>query len=285
MRGTNHLLALTTKVDEITGEVKPLFAFPVQACKATDDGGDVTFAGAAPSGADYKTQYVDTATGEVFAYGDRVRGVKIGAKGAEEFIAIDPDAIAAIEDATKINTLVAIGKIDLDEALAKYGDRVCGLHFIQSPAKNGSPKAYKLTYDALCEQKTGKKVTQKAQAIVTKRTARSRQKLALIFADEVRGCLMMLEIQFAAKMREADAQVLAPQTVEVEDKQTAMAREVIAKMPDGTVAIEGEVDEAVALRQELIDAAINGGEVVSVKKVSETASEDDLTAALEASIG
>ena len=107
----------------------------------------------------------------------------------------------------------------------------------------------------------------------------------MIFADEVRGCLMMLEIQFAAKMREADAQVLAPQTVEVEDKQTAMAREVIAKMPDGTVAIEGEVDEAVALRQELIDAAINGGEVVSVKKVSETASEDDLTAALEASIG
>lgn len=281
MRGTNHLLALTTEVDEITGDLKPLFSFPVQVCKATDDGSEVRFDNAAPSGADYKTQYVDEATGEVFEYGDRLRGVKIG----DEFRAIDPDAIKAIDDATKLSTMFALGRVDLEDALAKYGDRICGVHYLQSPAKNGSPKAYRLTYEALREKRSGKKVTQKAQAIVTKRTARSRQKLALICADENRGCLMLLEVQFAAKLREPDEQVLAPQTAEVTDTQVEMARTAIANMPDGELALDNEVDEALALRQELVERAIDG-EVIEApaRTVAEATEDDDLTAALEASI-
>lgn len=282
MRGTNHILALTTEVDEITGEVKPLFAFPVQVCKATDDGGEVKFENAAPSGSTYSTQYVDDATGEVFEYANRKRGIRIG----DEFHEIDADAIAAIDDATKINTMVAIGKIDLDEALTKYADRVSGVHFLQSPAKNGSPKAYRLTYEALRKAKKGNKVIQKAQAIITKRTARSRQKLALIYADEIRGCLVMLELSFAAKMREPDEQVLIPQTVEVAAEQIEMARTVIGKMPEGAVAIETETDEALALRQELVDAAIAGEAVSAPAKIADKATEDDaLAAALAASIG
>ena len=281
MRGTNHLLALTTEVDEITGDVKPIFAFPVQVCKATDDGGEVKFENAAPSGSTYSLQYVDDATGEVFDYADRLRGVRVG----DEFKAVDPDDIAAIDDATKITTLVALGRVDLDEALTKYADRICGVHFLQSPAKNGSPKAYRLTYEALREKKTGKKVVQKAQAIVTKRTARSRQKLALIYSDETRGCLVLVEVAFAAKVREPDAQVLAPQTAEVTDEQIELARKAITKLADGAVALDTEVDEAVALRQELVEAAIAGEAVVAPKKVAETTAEDDLTAALLASIG
>lgn len=276
MRGTNHLLALTTEVDEITGDIKPLFSFPVQVCKATDDGGEVRFDAAAPSGAEYKTQYVDEATGEVFEYGDRIRGIRVG----DEFKEIAPEAIEAIDDATKLTTMFALGRVDLDDAMAKYGDRISGVHFLQSPAKGGSPRAYRLTYEALRE--SGKK---KAQAIVTKRTARSRQKLGLICADEQRGCLVLLEVQFAAKMREPDAQVLAPQTAEVSDKEVEMARKAIAKLPDGELPLDNEVDEAIALRQDLIEKAI-AGEAIEVpdKTVAEATEDDNLMAALEASV-
>lgn len=281
MRGTNHLLALTTEVDDITGDIIPLFSFPVQVCKATDDGGEIRFDGAAPSGAEYKTQYVDESTGEVFEYGDRIRGIRVG----DEFKAIDEDAIKAIDDATKLTTMFALGRVDLDEALAKYGSRITSVHFLQSPAKGGSPKAYRLTYEALREQKSGKKVTQKAQAIVTKRTARSRQKLGLIYADEANGCLALLEVQFAAKMREPDAQVLAPQTAEVSDEQVEMARTAINALPDGDLPLDNEVDEAVALRQDLIERAIAGEAIEApAKTVAEATADDDLTAVLEASI-
>ena len=274
MRGTNHLLALTTGIDEVTGDVKPLFAFPIQVCKATDDGGEVKFENAAPSGGTYKTAYVDESTGEMFEYADRKRGIRVG----EDFHEVDADAIKAIDDATKLTTMYALGRVDRDEALAKYADRITGVHFIQSPAKGGSPKAYRLTYEALIGK--GKA---KAQAIVTKRTARSRQKLALIYADETRGCLMLVEVQFAAKMREADAQILAPQTAEVEAAQVKMARDVIGKMPEGTVALDSEVDEALALRQDLIEAAVAGKAIPATPKAA-TSGEDDLTAALTASL-
>lgn len=280
MRGTNHLLALTTQTDEITGEAKPLFAFPIQVCKATDDGAEIKFENAAPSGAEYTVQYMDDATGEVFAYDERLRGIRVG----DEFKAIDADAIKAIDDATKINTMVALGKIDLDDALTKYADRICGVYFIQSPAKGGSPKAYRLTYEALREQKAGKKIVQKAQAIVTKRTARSRQKIALIYADEARGCLMMVEVCFAAKMREPDAQILAPQQAEVDDAQIEMARKAIAKLADGAGALDAEVDDALALRQDLIERAIAGEAIVAPKPVAAKVEDDDLNAALAASI-
>lgn len=281
MRGTNHLFALTTKVDEITGEVVPSFSFPVQVCKATESNGNVSFDGAAPSGAEYKTQYVDEATGEVFEYGDRLRGVRVG----DEFTPIPEEAIKAIDEATKLPTMVALGRIDLDDALAKYGDRICGVHFLQSPAKNGSPKAYRLTYEALREQKSGKKVVQKAQAIVTKRTARSRQKLGLIYADENRGCLMLAEVEFDAKMREPDAQILAPQSAEVSDELIEKARAAVAALSDGSLAIENEVDEALSLRQELIEKALAGEAIEVPEAISGEATEDDnLAAALEASI-
>lgn len=282
MKGTNHFLAITTEVDEVTGDAKPKFGFAVQVCKATDSANSVSFDNAAPSGAGYVTQYVDEGTGEVFEYGDRLRGVKVG----DEFAPIDPEAIKAIDEATKLNTMFALGVVDLDDALGKYGDRVCGVHFLQSPAKGGSPKAYRLTYEALAEQKSGKKVTRKAQAIVTKRTASSRQKLGLICADETRKCLMLLEIEFAAKMREADDQVLAPQTAEITDEQVAMAVKMIGTLPDGELAIENEVDEALALRQDLIEKAV-AGEAIDVPESVKSATEstdDALMAALEASI-
>lgn len=282
MRGTNQLLALTTQVDEITGEVKPLFSFPVQVCKAMDeDAKEAKIETATPSGA--KTddlERLDPVTGEAFAYSALRHGVHVG----DEFHEIPDEAIEEIKAATKVTTMVALGKVDLD---AIPRERVTGSYFLQSPAKGGSPKAYRLTYEALrAVPKKGKAPARKAQAIITKRTATTRQKLCALYANEELGCLMLVDLRFGACAREPDAQILAPQQAEVEEKQVDMARKVIGALPDGHDALDIEVDEALPLRAELIAKAAAGQAIEApAKPVAEVAQADDLTAALEASIG
>lgn len=280
MRGDNHLLAVTTSTDPITNEVKPLFAFPIQVCKATEAGADQQFQAAAPSGAEYDVKYVDKATGETFEYDQRLRGVRLS---EDDFRAIPADSIAEIDEATKIKTMVALGHAPLRDVRSKYGDRVTGVYFIQSP-KGGSPKAYRLTYEAL---RGDEAAGRPAMALVTKRTARSRQKLCFIYSDEDRGCLVMNEVTFAAALREPDAMVLAPQQATVEQKQIDMARQVIDAMPDGLPVLDDEHDEAVPMRKSLIEKAVDGEAIIApvkpvVESIEEESLEDALTASLEA---
>src|SRR4051812_32173473 len=104
MRGDNHLLAITTTTDEVTGEVKPLFAFPIQVCKATGSE-DVRFDIAAPSGAKREQIYRDPVTEKIVSDEDCSHGVIVG----DEFRAIPDDALTQIKEATKITTMVALG--------------------------------------------------------------------------------------------------------------------------------------------------------------------------------
>jgi non-homologous end joining protein Ku len=282
MRGDNHVLALTTTTDEITGEVKPLFSFPVQVCKATGSEADVKFDNAAPSGAEYEIKYVDPVTGETFEYAERLRGVRVG----DTFKEIDADSIAAIEEATKVKTMVVAGKVPLDQMRAQYGDRAKGVYFLQSPAKGGSPTAYKLVYEALLPEMKGKKEVAPAQALVMKRTSRTRQKLNYVYACPERKCLVMVECEFAAAMRAPDEQVQASvKHAEVTDEQVAMARKVIAeKIGDGIPVMEAEVDEAVALKRDLVEAAVAGEGIEAPTRMSEKPVVDDPTDALMASL-
>lgn len=281
MRGDNSVLALTTTVDEITGEVKPLFAFPVQICKATDAGADVKFDNAAPSGAPYEIRYFDPATDEEFPYAERLKGVRIG----DAFKVIDDDAIKAVEEATKTATMVVTGKAPLADVLAGYGNRVCGVYFLQVPTKGGSATAYRLVYEALREVKKGKKVVSPATALTVKRTKRTRQALNFIYADETLGCLVMVEVNFAASMREPDAQVLAPQQATVTDEQIELARNVIAqKIGDGIAVLDAEVDEAVPMKRDLIEKALAGETIEAPAVIGAAAPAEDPTAALMASL-
>lgn len=283
MRGDNHLLAVTTATDEVTNEVKPLFSFPVQLCKATDDGGDVRWDNATPSGAPTAGLLrLDPVTGEAFGTDEVRKGVFVG----DEFREVPAENIDAIAEATKVKTMVVTDRIDLTEAWAKFGCRVVGNYFVQSPAKGGSPKAYRLTYEALREVKKGKTVKTPARAIIVKRTAKSRQQLGFIYADEATGCLRFIRVGFAAQQREPDEQILAPQTAEVDEAQIAKARQMIDQFPgNGANVLDTEVDEAVALRAELVQKAVDGEVVVAPPKpVAEKAESDDLMAALEASI-
>lgn len=280
MRGDHHLLALTTTIDELTGDVKPLFAFPVQVCSAVENK-DVRFEIAAPSGMKRQQTFIDPATEKTVADDECQRGVFVG----DQFRAIDPELIADVGERTKIKTMVALGELDLMDAWDKYGDRVTGRYFLQVPAKGGSAKAYRLTYEALLPIKGARgAIKSPAKAIVTKRTAKSRQKLAFIYADPTEGALVMVEVAFAANVRHADEQVKAHLAAEVPEAQVDMARKVIAALGDGHAAMQAEVDEAVVLKQELVDSVLEGVEYAPPRAVRETVEEDSLEAMLGASL-
>lgn len=268
---SKQILAVTTTIDEVTGQTKPLFAFPVDVVKATSDTKS-PFEVAAPSGVKRVQQYVDPITGVVVNDDECPRGVFVG----EQFKAIDADAIAEVKAGTKLDTMVVLGSLPLKGVREKYGNRITGFYFLQNPAKGGSAVAYRMVYEALRKDK---------MAMVTKRTASSKQKLEVIYADDQHGCLAMLEMQFVANMREPDEQITQPvATATVSDKQIAMAREVIGKMADGGHALDAEVDEAVALANELVEKAIAGEAIPTPTPVAQTAQGDDLMAALEASL-
>lgn len=281
MRGTNYLLALTTTTDEITGEVKPLFAFPVQICKARSDD-TVRFEVAAPSGAKRKQCYVDPMTGEVVEDADCPRGVFVG----DEFKPVPAEAIAAITAETKLTTMVAAGHADLAGLREEYGNRIAEHYYLQNPTKGGSAKAYRLTYEALRAEVGAKgKVKVPAQAIVVKRTKSTKQALGFIYADEAQGCLAMCEVVFNAAVRDADEQVKAPVVAaEVEQAQIDMARKVIAGMADGREALDTEYDEANDLKADLIEQAINGEGIEVPTPMAVTVENADLGAMLAASL-
>lgn len=276
MKGDHALLAVTTTTDEVSGEVKPLFSFPIQICKAIEDK-EPSFDIAAPSGAPRKQQYIDSGTGELVENEDCAHGVRVG----DTFRAIASDALDQIRDATKITTLVVKGSLPLADVPF---DRALGTYYVQSPPKGGSAKAYRLVYEALCEVRKGKKVEREAKALVTKRTPRSRQVLCVIYPDQEHGCLMLAHLRFATQLKEPDEAVLAPQLAQVDEVQIDKARQVIDNLGDGRMAIDTEVDDLLALRQELIEQALAGEDLVTPTPVADTAVTDNIEDALEASL-
>lgn len=276
MKGTNYLLAVTTTTDEITNEIKPLFAFPVQVCKASQDN-SVRFEVAAPSGVKREQKWLDPATGEIVTNDECPRGVFVG----DEFRPIDKEQIDAINAEEKLTTMVVQGRVSLPHVREKYADRITGRYYLQNPAKGGSAKSYRLLFEALRDTEKG----QPAQALIVKRTKSTKQALGFIYADESEQCLVLCEVLFAAQVREADEQVRQPTTVGIEAKQVQMARKVIAGMNDGELTLANELDEADLRKRELIEAAIAGEALPLPTPVANTVETDDIEAMLEKSLG
>lgn len=279
MKGSHSQLTITTTTDEATGDVKPLFSFPVQICKATGSD-DPSFDRATPHGSEYATVYRDKITGEVFEYADLIRGVRTG----DSFATIKPDQIKAIEEEVSMEDMRVVRSLPLDEVPM---DRASGRYYLQAPAKGGSHTHYKLTFEALrARPKKGKKAARPAMALEVKYTSRTRQKLGVVFADEERGCLTLIQLVFAAELREPDEVVLAPQTATVEAKQIDMARQVIEGLAVSADDYEEPVDEVIEKKRDLIAAAADGKVIEVTEPVSEatTVAADELSDVLEASL-
>lgn len=284
MRGDHTILTLTTTYNEATGETQPLFSFPVQVCKATSSV-DVKLDSATASGSTYSQVYRDDATGEIIEERkDLVKGIREG----EGFKAIPAESLKAIDEQTKLPDMRVEKAVPLAEVPF---ERATGFYFLQSPPKGGAHKAYRLTYEALAAK--GKK--HPARALRVKFTSRTRQKLAAVYADTDRKCLVAVTLTFAADMREPDEAVLAPQKVEVEEKQVEMARTVIAalenpvdpktKQPVDAGDWNTPVDDAIEQKRELVEQAVAGKTIEApTTPVAETVEADGIEALLEESI-
>lgn len=288
MRGTHNDLVITTSFDEATETEVPLLHFPIQICKATGDT-DVKYDGAAPSGAEYETQYVDTATGEVFDYADRKRGIRSG----DGFIEIPEESIEAIDQETTLVDMRVERTVPYEEVPF---ERATGFYYLQVPSKTGAHKVYKLIYEALLpRKKKGSKKARPALALRVKFSARKRQKLGVVYADAERQCLVMNVLTFAADMREPDEAILAHLAAQVEEEQIDKARsvlEALAEPVDPATKKPREVggwdmphDEAIDKKRELVEQAAAGEsiEVSPVAKVS-TVQADQVSDLLDASL-
>jgi non-homologous end joining protein Ku len=278
MKGTNNDLVITTSFDAATETDVPLLHFPVQICKATGSV-DVKYDGAAPSGAEYETQYVDKATGEVFDYAERQRGVRVG----DQFKPIPEEQIEAIEEATKL--------VDMRvERAVPYEDipfeRATGLYYLQVPAKSGAHKVYNLIYRALLPQKGKTKADKQRLALRVKFTARSRQKLGVVYADAEKGCLVLNTLTFAAEVREPDEAVLAHQVAQVEQPQVEKARKVVLTLMEVDAGDwDAPIDAAIDRKRELVEQAAAGEAIeVPVTATADAVQSDKVADVLEASL-
>lgn len=273
MRGQHANLVVTTTTDDATGEEKPLFAFPVQVCKATENN-EVRFDRATPNGSEYQQVYRDKVTGEIFETGDLISGVRTG----DSFTEIPKDRIKAIDDALSSKDIKVERTVDLDDVPF---DRVTGCYFLQVPAKGGAHKSYRLLYEALQGTKRPKTP---AKALRVTYAARSRRKLAVIYADTTTQCLVLVTLNYAAAVRQPDEQILSHLNVEVDKEMVGKARAVVETLDtDDAGDWDTPVDETIARRQELVEAAL-AGEGIEIEVTEETTVTEEVEAALEQSL-
>jgi len=278
MRGTHSQLIVTTTVDEATGSEVPLFHFPVQICKATSDASEVKFDRAAPSGGELTRQEIDSVTGEVVASEDVLRGVRTG----DSFSTIPAEKIAEITDATKLDDVRVIDTVELD---AVPRDRGVARYFLQSPAKGGSPQAFRLTYEALLPaKKKGSTPARPALALKVKFGGTTRQKFGIVYADVATESLILQQLVFGAQVREADEQVRSHLAVQVEEPMIAKVRAVLDGMLDESADFDEPADDLIPAREALIEIALSGQAIPAPVAEAEVAATDNVEAALEASL-
>lgn len=284
MRGIHSNLVVTSQLDPATGIQKPLFAFPVQICKATEDI-DVRFERADPNGFEVEQVYRSKGVGkEIYETADLIRGIRQG----DSFSTISQDDIDAIDKATAIEAMTVTRSVPLDSIPT---DRVVGSYYLQSPAKGGSQKHYELLRQALEGQapKGKAKKGKPAFGLQVDFMTRKRQKLGVVFADEERACLRLVVLTYAEAVREPDEQILAPAThAEVDAKQVAMARKVVEGLASDEVTFNTPTDEAIALKRDLISKALDGEAIEAPTapdaEAAPVASADELEGILEASL-
>ena len=277
MRGLNTTLVVTTTTDDATGEEKPLFAFPVQVCKATSETSEPRFDRATPTGNEYKQVYRDTVTGEIYENGDLIQGVRAG----ETFHPIAKEQIDAINESVVAKEIRVERTVNLDDVPF---ERATGYHYLQVPAKNGAAKSFRLLYEALLGGSAKSK--NPAKALRVSYAPRSRKKLGVVFADPTTKCLVLVTLTYGGAVRDPDEQVLTHLNAEVDKATVAKARAVVDSLDtDEAGDWDTPEDETLAKREELIAAAIAGeGIAVPDAPAVVTDEADAVEAALEASL-
>jgi non-homologous end joining protein Ku len=181
---------------------------------------------------------------------------------------VDQESLKAINEKCKIKNLDIIeisNKSDVDFSLAT------GSYFIYSHKKNGNPTALGLFVEAL-EEVGG--------AALVKWTPSSRQQLLAIHVRKD-GALIGTALPFGIDIREADDEVLAHAQTKADAAQLELAKTLLGTVAGDGNTLNSAVDEALPLREELIES----GKAPESVEDEPKSNEDDLMAALQASIG
>lgn len=220
----------------------------------------VKFKMLAPDGGGVKQQYVDAA-GEVVERSDMIKGYEV-AKG--KFVTFTPDEIKTLE--AQSNNLIEISEfVPLDTVDPLYLDKA----YYLAPDKGGA-RSYHLLAAALRE--TG-------LCGVARYSARGKQYLVLLRAiDEG----IVLQQSLHAEDVRPVADVGIPEAGDVGDAELAMAKQLIQSLAQDAFNPSKHHDEVRERVQALIDAKIEGQEIVAQEAPKTQVL--DLMSALKASL-
>lgn len=252
-----------------------LVNLPVQIVQATETANDISFKLAGPDGEALKQVYVKEGTDDIVPKDEIQKGIFDGG----EFFPVSADDIENIKDQTKMPDLEVIEVIDMEDFLSQF-HRVTGMYYVQNANSRTGPKgninSLKLFVDALAED---------GKAIVTKWTARSRQKLMVLYPEN--GILRAASMSFASDVREADDGVRAHLAGQYKPEEMAMAKQLLGVMGDTKKnALEMMSDDALPLMRQLVEDVCTGRALperkVEVQATVTTALADALAASLAA---
>lgn len=250
-----------------------LVNLPVQIVQATETATDISFKQAGPNGEALKQAYVIEGTDEIVPKDEIQKGIFDGGT----FYPVGAEDIENIKDQTKMPDLEVLEVIDMEDFMAQ-SHRITGMYYVQNANARTGPKgninALKLFIDALAED---------GKAIVTKWTARSRQKLMVLYPEN--GILRAATLAFASDVREADDNVRAHLAGQYKPEEMVMAKQLLGVM-SGRNALEMMADDALPLMRQLVDDACSGRELparkVEVQATATSALADALAASLAA---
>jgi non-homologous end joining protein Ku len=253
------------------------FLVPVS-LKHISTSSDVSLESASPRGNAVGQVYVDLITAEPVKRDEIRKGIfrsKRSKKDKEtwsDFAEISADDIAIIDDATALDTFRIEHFIPLADVPF---ERVTDAFFL-APPDGMTPKPLLLLAAALKRSK---------QAGVFKMTKTKRQYLAVVY--EKNGGLIVNTLAYAgdfAAVREA-AEALDRHDVKVTPAEKALATELVLTLGADPMVLDAYEDEAVVLKQDLVERALRG-EKLTARKKREIAppTDDGLEAALRASL-
>jgi len=203
--------------------------------------------------------------GETDGTTEAVKGVP---NGEDEWVALDKETLKAIEKAGTSDT-ISIAAFLAPEQIPL--ERTSGLYYITHDKKvKGSKKAVELLFAALA--RSGKMA-------VAKWAPRGREILVVIRPVEKR--LIASVLLFESEVRDATPYVLGDGSVSQEEIDLAI--QLLERLP-GRFDFDAACDEAVAAREQAIEAARAGKPVPVTAPTPAAEAEPDLMAALRAAL-
>jgi DNA end-binding protein Ku len=188
---------------------------------------------------------------------------------AEKYLVLDDTALEAIAQAGTSEAMAVASVVDINLVPT---ERFNALYYLRPDSKvKRSDDAVKVVVRALERQK---------KALITKWAPRGREMLVAIYPQD--EALVMNGVMYESEVRPPDEKWLIS-TDGVADAEVEVAEQLLDTLPEQFAFAEAQ-DNAVAVRQEAIEAARKGKKIPTRKPTQTIETAPDLMASLEAAL-